>query len=65
MSVFKKRNDSLQIFTGTINLNQVIKRPYYVIPTTQEILSKMGGAKRFIKLDASNTYWEIPIDESS
>ena len=65
MSVFKKRNDSLQIFTGTINLNQVIKRPYYVIPTTQEILSKMGGAKIFIKLDASNTYWQIPIDESS
>ena len=55
MSVFKKRNDSLQIFIGTINLNQAIKRPYYAIPTTQEILSKMGGAKRFIKLDASNT----------
>ena len=65
MSVFKKRNDSLQIFIGTINLNQVIKRTYYAIPTTQEIPSKMGGAKRFIKLDASNTYWQIPIDESS
>ena len=31
----------------------------------QEILPKSGGAKRFTKLDASNTHWRIPIDESS
>ena len=40
------------------------KQPHYAIPTTEEILLKMGGAKRLTKLDASNAYWQIPIDES-
>ena len=32
---------------------------------TEEILSMLGGAKRFTKLVASNAYWQIQINESS
>ena len=35
---------------------KTIKRLHYVIPTTEEILSNMGGAKKFTKLVASNAY---------
>ena len=65
MVVLKKPTCSLQIYIDPRNLNQAIKRPYYAIPTTEEILSRMGGAKRFTKLDGINAYWQIPIDESS
>ena len=63
--VVEKPNSSLRICIDPRNLNKAIKRPHYAIPTTEEILSKMGGAKRFTKLDASNTYWQISIDENS
>ena len=65
MVVVKKPNGNLRICIDPRNLNRAIKLPHYPIPTTEEILSKMGGAKRFTKLDASNAYWQIPIDESS
>ena len=65
MVVVKKPNGNLRICIDPRNLNRAIKRPHYAFPTTEESLSKLGGAKRFTKLDASNTYWQIPIDESS
>ena len=35
------------------------------MPTTEEILTKISTGKFFTKLDASNAYWQIPVDESS
>ena len=55
----------LKICIDPINLNHAIKWPNYAVPTTEEILSKMGGAKNFNKLDTNKAYWQIPIDESS
>ena len=46
-------------------MNQAITQPYYPMPTTEEILSKIRRAKSFTKLDASKVYWQILIDESS
>ena len=33
--------------------------------TTDDVLSNMAGAKYFTKLDASNAYWQIVVDEES
>ena len=57
MVVVDKPNAKLRICIDPRNLNQAIKRPHCAIPTTEEILSKMEGAKRWTKLDASNAYW--------
>ena len=65
MIVIKKPNSNLRICIDPRNLNQAITQPYYAIPTAEEILSKMRGAKSFTKLDASEAYWQILIDESS
>ncbi len=35
------------------------------MPTVDEILSKLGGAKVFSKLDASSGYWQIKVDDES
>ena len=50
--VVEKPNGKLRICIDPRNLNKAIKRPHNAIPTTEEILRKMEGAKRFTKLDA-------------
>ena len=65
MIAIEKPNGNLRICIDPRNLNQAITQPYYAIPTTEEILPKMRGAKSFTKLDASKAYWQILIDESS
>ena len=63
--VVGKPNGNLRICIGLKNLIKAIKRPHYVIPKTEEIISKMWGAERFTKLDGSNAYWQFPIHENS
>ena len=47
---------SIEEPTDWVNSMVVIKKPNG---------TKNGRSKKFIKLDASNAYWQIPIDESS
>ena len=54
MVVVEKPSSNLRTCIDPRNLNKAIKRPHYAIPTTEEILPKMEGAKRFTKLDAIN-----------
>ena len=42
-----------------------IKRGHYQIPTREEIISDMAGAKYVSKLDASQGFWQLKLDESS
>ena len=35
------------------------------MPTTKEILVQMSNAKFSTKLDASNAYWQIAVDDES
>ncbi len=35
------------------------------MPTPEEIFSRMSGAKHFTKLEASNAYWQVPLDDES
>ena len=44
---------------------KAIKHPRYAMPTTEEVLTKISTGNLFTKLDASNAYWQIPIDENS
>ncbi|XP_046840119.1 uncharacterized protein K02A2.6-like [Xenia sp. Carnegie-2017] len=63
--VVKKPNGKLRICLDPCPLNQAIKRQHYRLPTTEEITSQMSGAKAFSKLDASNGYWQIAVDDST
>ena len=47
------------------DLNQVIKRQHYQLPTAKDILCQMASAKYFSKLDASSGYWQLKLDEES
>jgi len=63
--IVEKPNGSLRICIDPKELNKAIKRPHYAMPTSEEVFAKMSNAKYFTKLDASNAYWQIPLDEES
>ena len=65
MVVVEKANGNLRICLDPKDLNKAIKREYYHMPTAEEIFGEMKGAKFFTKMDASNAYWQIVVDEES
>ncbi|XP_046864316.1 uncharacterized protein K02A2.6-like [Xenia sp. Carnegie-2017] len=65
MVVVEKDNGQLRICLDPKDLNTAIKRHHYPMPTVDEVLSKLGGATIFTKLDASSGYWQVKVDEAS
>ena len=65
LAIAHKPNGGLRICLDPRNLNKAIRRNHHQMPTTDEIFSKMAGAKYFTKMDASNAYWQIPLDDES
>ena len=47
------------------NLNEVIKREYFPLPTIEEVTGRMPNAKVFSVLNAKSGFWQIPLDEAS
>ena len=60
-----KPNGKLHICLDPWPLNQAIKRHHHHLPTAEELISQMHGARFFTKLNASNRYWQIPVDHES
>ncbi|GFY12908.1 uncharacterized protein K02A2.6 [Trichonephila clavipes] len=46
-------------------LNEVIQKPYYPIPTTDALITKLQVDKEFNILDAKNGLGQLPLDEES
>ena len=63
--VVEKPNGHLRICLDPRHLNRAIKRQHLQLPTAEEIIAKMSGAKFFTKLDASSGYWQIKVDQES
>ena len=56
MVVVRKPNKCIRICLDPKNLNKYIRREHYQIPTKEDILAEMTGAKVFTKLDASHGF---------
>lgn len=65
ITVVKKPNGELRICLDPKELNEAIKREHFRLPTLDEIVSKLAGAKYFSTLDASSGFWNVPLDETS
>lgn len=63
--IVAKTDGRLHICQGPHDLIKVIKREYFPMPTVKTVKSEMSGAKYSSKLNASNGYWQIKIDEQS
>ena len=51
------------VILSTVNL--VSKLDRYPIPRIEDLFSKLAGGKSFTKLDLSQAYLQIPLDDSS
>jgi hypothetical protein len=63
--IVEKNNGKLRICLDPKDLNEAIKRPHYPLPTLEDALSKLSGAKYFSKLDAQSGYWQLKLSEDS
>lgn len=61
----KKKDGALRICLDPLHLNKVIMREHCKLRTFEEITSHMSGACYFSKLDCSQAYFQVPLDESS
>ena len=60
-----KRNGNVRLCVDTRRANTKIIRYYYPIPTLDEILYEVNGAKIFSKLDLAQGYHQIVLDKKS
>lgn len=63
--VEKPRTGKLRVCLDPRDLNKVIKRPHYPLPTLEDITPKLAGAQFFSVLDAKSGYWAIKLSEES
>ena len=63
--IVHKANGKLRICIDPRDLNKAIKRQHFQLPSAEELFAQKSGAKYFVKLDMSNAYWQIKIDEES
>ena len=61
----RKPNGKLRICLDPKDLNKAISREHHVIPTLEEILPKLSGAKYFSIVDAKCGYWNVELDQES
>ena len=61
----EKSDGSIRICLDPKELNQSIRREHYKLPTIDDISAKLANSKHFSVLDASNSFWQIRLDEPS
>ena len=65
MVVITSKPNKTRICIDPRDLNQAIRREHYPMQTIEEIATRLPEAKVFSTLDATNGYWQIPVDEKS
>ncbi|CAB3980368.1 Hypothetical predicted protein [Paramuricea clavata] len=60
-----KPNRNLRVCLDPRNLNKSIKREHFKLPTRDEVIAQFAIAKVFTKLDASNGFWQMKLEDGS
>ena len=64
--IVEKKDGSLRLCLDPTKLNQSLKREHFMIPTLEDVTSRMGpNKKKFTVADQINSYWQVPLDEKS
>ncbi|KAK2717779.1 hypothetical protein QYM36_006539 [Artemia franciscana] len=61
----EKSDGSLRLCLDPRELNKSIQKPYYPMPTFEDIAAKMHGHNKFSKLDATSGYLMLALTEKS
>ncbi len=63
--IVEKPNGSLRLCLDPRDLNKVIKREHHLIPSAEDIISRLEGKKLFTVLDLKDGFWQVPLDSES
>ena len=65
MVVVHKTEGDLRVCSDLTDLNKAIKRPFYPVPTLDDVTRKLSGSRHFSLLDARSGYWQIKLSDAS
>lgn len=65
MVVALKKNNKVRICVDLKKLNQSVQRERYMMPTIDELATKLTDSKIFSTIDCSQAFWSIPLHEDS
>ena len=63
--VVPKPNGKLRICLDPKDLNIATQREHYPLPTIEDVVTRLQGAKVSTKLDVKNGFWHVELDEES
>ena len=63
--VVAKPNGKIRLCLDPRPLNKALKRCRHPIPTIDDVLPELSNAKVFTKVDCSNGYWQVKLDDES
>ena len=62
----KKKSKDIRVCADfSTGLNAALKDYHYPLPSPNEVFTKMSGGKTFSKIDLSDAYLQIPVEEES
>lgn len=65
MVVVPKGNNKVRICVDLTKLNKNVCRERHILPSVEQTLAQLKGAKIFTKLDANSGFWQIKLSEKS
>ena len=61
----KMQKQKVRICVDLTKLNESVQREKHDLPSVDQTLGRLAGAKVFTKLDANSGFWQIPLSPSS
>lgn len=65
MVVVPKQNGKVRICVDLTKLNESVRRERHILPSVEQTLAQIGGAKHFSKLNTNSGYWQIELAPES
>ncbi len=65
MVVIPKSDNRVRICVDLTKLNETVRRENHPLPSIEETLGQLAGAKYFTKLDANSGFYQVPLAKES
>ena len=56
-----KKDSQVRICVNLKKLNQSVKREQIILPTIEDVATKLNGSNVFTTLDACRSFWQLPL----